>query len=590
MTIFRISWEFLRHKRGALTAILVLQFAQILLNLWLPSINAKIIDTGILHHDVPYVWRMGMLMLAVTLVQIFCAIGAIYFGSRTAMELGRYLRAHTFRHVQSFSATDQHRFGAPTLITRTTNDVSQVQMVTMMTFTMIVSAPIMGVGGIIMAVRQDATLSLLLLIVVPVLGAIIFSVMGALTPRYTINQQRIDRMSTLLREQLTGVRVIRAFRRQETEKDKYADANSKMRSIMLQIGLLWAFLMPSTNIVVGISSAAVVWFGGERIAAGDMQVGSLAAFISYLMMILSAVMVTGMMAMFFPRGEVSAKRIKAVLDAQPSIVAPEHPTQLPSGSLTFELDSIALQYPGAEEPVLEDLSLILSPGSTTAIIGPTGSGKSSILKLFPRLIDVTQGEVRVGGTPIRDLHPADLRSRIALVPQDAFLFSGTIASNVAGKLRADDPIDEAQVKKALEAAQAWEFVSELDEGIYSPVETGGKNLSGGQRQRITIARALYRCIPNDEGLRQAALLVFDDSFSALDFATDAKLRTGLRAAVGDIAVLIVAQRISTIRYSDAILVLENGRSAGYGTHTELMESCPTYQEIVASQLSAEEAA
>ena len=590
MTIFRISWEFLRQRRGALTAIFVLQFAQILLNLWLPSINAQIIDVGILGQQIPYVWRMGSLMLAVTLVQIFCAIGAIYYGSRTAMELGRYLRGHVFRHVQSFSATDQHRFGAPTLITRTTNDVSQVQMVTMMTFTVIVTSPIMGAGGVVMAIRQDATLSLLLLVVVPVLGAIIFAVMAALTPRYTINQKRIDRMSTLLREQLTGVRVIRAFRRQGAEEEKYEEANTNMRSIMLQIGLLWAFLMPATNIVVGISSAAVVWFGGHRIADGDMMVGSLAAFISYLMMILSAVMMTGMMAMFFPRGEVSAKRIKAVMDARPSITAPERPAKLPEGPLAFELDDVTLRYPGAEEPVLENLSMTLRPGTMTAIIGPTGSGKSSIVKLFPRLIDVTSGEVRAGDIPVRELDPAELRTRIALVPQDAFLFSGTIASNVAGKLRADNSIDENKVKRALEAAQAWEFVSELETGVHSPVETGGKNLSGGQRQRITIARALYRCLPDASGVRQADLLIFDDSFSALDFATDARLRLGLRDAVGDIAIMIVAQRVSTIRYSDAILVLENGRAVGYGTHTQLMDSCGTYQEIVSSQLSAEEAA
>ena len=590
MTIVHLAWDFLRHRKGALAAILGFQLVQILLNLWLPSLNARIIDVGIANQDLPYIYRTGIEMLVATLVQIMCAMGAIYFGSRTAMQLGRHLRKQVFRHVQGFSATDQHEFGAPTLVTRTTNDVTQVQMVVLLTFTVIVTSPIMGVGGIVMAIRQDPPLSLLLLIVVPVLGLIILLVMRALTPRYSVQQKRIDRISTLLREQLTGARVIRAFRRQGREQDRFAGANSDLRSIWLQIGILWAFLMPATNVVVGASSAAVVWVGGHRIAEGAMMVGSLAAFISYLMMILTAVMMTGMMAMLFPRGDVSATRINQILDTKPSISTPPNPRPLPAGALTFELASVSLTYPGAEVPVLEGISMRLDPGTTTAIIGSTGSGKSSLLRLFPRLIEASAGRVLAGGIDVRELDLTELRARIAIIPQQAFLFSGTVASNVAGRLRVTDQIDRSRVERALRAAQAWDFVNSLDNGMDTQVESGGKNLSGGQRQRLTIARALYRCLPDASGHRTADLLIFDDSFSALDFATDAALRLGLREAVGDVAILIVAQRVATIRQSDAILVLEAGQTAGIGTHEQLMASCSTYQEIVSSQLSAEEAA
>lgn len=589
MTLIHIGWDYLRKKKMAFLAIIALQTLQILLSLVLPAINAKIIDDGVLAGNVTLVWQMGALMAGIALLQILAMVGAIFLGARTALELGRELRRKTFRQVQSFSATDQHRFGAPTLITRVTNDVTQVQMVILMTFTVIIMAPLMGFGGVFMAIQQNATLSLLLLVIVPLLGVLIFTVMRALVPRYTIQQERIDRINTLLREQLTGVRVIRAFVRQGSERHKFEEANENLRQVWLEIGVLWAFLMPAASFILGLSSAAVVWFAAHLISAGSMQVGALTAYITYLVMILMAVMMSGMIVMVFPRGQVSAKRIQEILDLTPSIQAPSSPVRLPAGPLTFELDRACLQYPGAEEPVLSEISMTLAPGRQVALIGSTGSGKSSIVKLLPRLIDATGGMVRAGGIPVTGLDPRELRSRIALVPQRAFLFSGTIASNVAGSAKNDAVYDAARVKLALQAAQAWEFVSKIDRGIEADVESGGKNFSGGQRQRLTIARAIYRCLPDADGRRQADMLVFDDSFSALDFQTDARLRGELRQFVGDLAVLIVAQRISTIRHADEIHVLDQGRIVGVGTHEHLLDTCETYQEIVASQLSAEEA-
>ncbi|MET7075190.1 ABC transporter ATP-binding protein [Trueperella pyogenes] len=588
MTLIRIGWDYLKRKKVAFFAIVLLQVAQILLSLVLPAINAKIIDDGIAAGNTSLIWSLGAVMLGIAIVQLLTLVGAIYLGARIAMDLGRELRGRAFRQVQSFSATDQHKFGAPTLITRVTNDVTQAQMVILLTFTVMIMAPIMGFGGVFMAIQQNAHLSLLLVIIVPVLAALIFFVMRALAPRYTTQQERTDRINTLLREQLTGVRVIRAFVRQQTVRAKFDDANRDLRQIGLEIGVLWAFLMPAASFIVGASSATVVWFAAHLISAGTMQVGALTAFISYLMMIMVAVMLSGMMVIFFPRGEVSAKRLQRILDVTPSITAPAKPVALPKDQLTFELDAVGLRYPGAEEPVLSDITMRFAPGTESAVIGSTGSGKSSIIRLLPRLIDATSGEVRAGGIPVSQLDPQELRSRIALVPQKAFLFSGTIATNVAGSARPDADYDADRVTLALQAAQAWDFVSKLEDGIESKVEPGGKNFSGGQRQRLTIARAIYRCLPDANGHRQADLLVFDDSFSALDFSTDARLRNGLRSFIGDMAVVIVAQRVSTIRNADQIFVLDDGRIVGVGKHLDLLENCSTYQEIVASQLDAEE--
>lgn len=633
MTLFRLAWRFLRTRKLMVAAIILFQLGQVLLSLWLPSLNATIIDRGILAGRQDVIWTNGLIMLGVALVQIAFMVGAIYAGSRTAMGFGQELRTSIFQTVQRFSPTDQHRFGAPTLITRTTNDVTQVQMVTLMTFTVMITAPIMGIGGIVMALRQDAQLSVLLLVIVPLLALIIGGVMAGLTPSYSIQQQRIDRINTLLREQLTGVRVIRAFVRQHSEREKFRQANSELRAIWLKIGWLWSFLMPATSLVVGISSAAVIWFGGERIQAGQMEVGSLTAYITYLMMILGAVMMSGMMAMMFPRGEISAKRLREIEKTIPSIHSPEHPTPLPDGSLTFELKHATIQYEGAEDPVIRDVNLRLSPDSLVTIIGSTGCGKSSIAKLFPRLLDPSDGQLLVGGIDARKLDLRELRSRVAYVPQRAFLFSGTVASNVAGlpsaspeagslqtqpaedsrsattvavaasssavALSSTDaappPLisaeyDEARIQLALEAAQAWDFVRDLKDGLYAHVESGGQNFSGGQRQRLAIARALYRCIPDSHtGARQADLLIFDDSFSALDFATDAALRTNLRRYIGDIAILLIAQRVATIRNASEIVVLSGGKIEARGTHRKLMETSPTYLDIVRSQLTKEEA-
>ncbi|MDF2420840.1 ABC transporter ATP-binding protein [Trueperella pyogenes] len=588
MTLIRIGWDYLKRKKVAFFAIVLLQVAQILLSLVLPAINAKIIDDGIAAGNTSLIWSLGAVMLGIAIVQLLTLVGAIYLGARIAMDLGRELRGRAFRQVQSFSATDQHKFGAPTLITRVTNDVTQAQMVILLTFTVMIMAPIMGFGGVFMAIQQNAHLSLLLVIIVPVLAALIFFVMRALAPRYTTQQERTDRINTLLREQLTGVRVIRAFVRQQTVRTKFDQASLDLRRIGLEIGVLWAFLMPAASFIVGASSAAVVWFAAHLISAGTMQVGALTAFISYLMMIMVAVMLSGMMVIFFPRGEVSAKRLQRILDVTPSITAPAKPVALPKDQLTFELDAVGLRYPGAEEPVLSDITMRFAPGTESAVIGSTGSGKSSIIRLLPRLIDATSGEVRAGGIPVSQLDPQELRSRIALVPQKAFLFSGTIATNVAGSARPDADYDANRVTLALQAAQAWNFVSKLEDGIESMVEPGGKNFSGGQRQRLTIARAIYRCLPDANGHRQADLLVFDDSFSALDFSTDARLRNGLRSFIGDMAVVMVAQRVSTIRNADQIFVLDDGRIVGVGKHLDLLENCSTYQEIVASQLDAEE--
>ena len=592
-----------------MTVVLAAQLGQVLLSLWLPALNAAIIDDGIIAGNQRVIWVNGLIMLGAALAQIACMVGAIYAGSRTSMEFGRDLRKRIFGHVQSFSATDQHRFGAPTLITRTTNDVTQVQMVVMMTFTVMITAPIMGIGGIVMALQQDAQLSWLLAVMVPVLALIIAGVMMKLTPRFKIQQTRIDRINTLLREQLTGVRVIRAFVRQRSEREKFDGANRDLRKVGLEIGWLWSFMMPASLLVIGLSSVAVVWFGAGRINAGQMQVGALTAYITYLMMIFGAVMMGGMMAMMFPRGEVSANRLTEIELVEPSIKAPARPRALPAPGepISFELREATIQYEGAEEPVIAGANMRVTPGATVAIIGSTGSGKSSLIRLFPRMIDAASGAVLAGGINVRDLDPRELRERIAFVPQKAFLFSGTIASNVAGlprlapkAARAASHIDESRVRRALEAAQAWEFVSELEDGIHAAVESGGMNFSGGQRQRLTIARAIYRCLPSSSESEHpdstpmctsapADLLIFDDSFSALDFATDAALRTHLREYIGDTAVLIVAQRVSTIRYADEIHVLGDGCIEASGTHAELMDSSPTYREIVSSQLTEEEA-
>lgn len=593
MNIIKIGREYLAGRWKWVFLILALQLTQIIFNLLLPSINASIIDNGILKHDIPKIWHLGVLMLALTGFQLLCSVAAIVISSRLSLNFGRRLRRDIFQHVQSFCDTDRHKFGASTLITRTTNDTNQVQSIIMMTFTVIITAPIMGIGGIIMAVQQNARLSLLLLIIVPLLAILVIAVMSKLAPLHASQQQRIDRTSGILRESLTGVRVIRAFNQQKHQSERFEEANRNLRDTSLKIGTLWSLLMPASSLIIGLSSAAIVWFGGHLIDAGKMEVGSLTAFISYLGMILGSVMMAGMMMMMLPRAAVSATRLQEVRETIPSITSPTNPIPLPPAPRSFALRNVMIRFQDAEEPVLSDLNLTLNPRTTTAIVGSTGSGKSSLARLFPRLIDPAEGSVLVRNErenveiDIRELDLQELRRRVVFIPQTAYLFTGTIASNVASKIKPGGE-DADRVRQALEIAQAWDFVSKLEGGIEAKVEAGGKNFSGGQRQRLAIARALYRCLPDETGKPEADVVIFDDSFSALDFATDAALRAALHENLRDLSLLIVASRIATIRHADSIIVLDEGRAVGSGTHEELMETCQTYQEIVQSQFTVEE--
>ncbi len=583
--LWTLSWQYLRTRWVEVAMVVALQVAATLAALELPGLNARIIDEGVATADTGVIWRLGLLMFVITCAQGVATAIAVFLGARIAMGLGAWLRHRTFTHVQTFSSQDMHTFGAPSLVTRSTNDVQQIQMVILMSFVILVQAPIMGIGGVIQAVRQEAQLSLLFVVMVPALVLIFAILMARMVPLFTEQQKRIDTMNTVLREELTGVRVIRAFVRQAFIAERYTDANDALRAVAMKLGALFAIMFPSVTLVISIANVAVIWFGGHFIDSGDMQVGSLFAFINYVGMIFMAVMFAAMMSMLVPRASIAAGRIQEVLDHQPTIHSPASPSSIPEtttngGHPTFAFEDVALRYPGAEHPVLEGLDLTLAPGTTTAVIGATGSGKTTLVNLLPRLIDPTSGRLSVNGVDTREVDLAELRQRLAVVPQKAHLFSGTIASNVTGVPNPDDAQRE-RASWALRGACAAEFVDRLEEGINAPVEPGGRNFSGGQRQRLAIARALYR---------QADLYVFDDSFSALDQVTDARLRAGLHEYTGGAAVLVVAQRVSSIRDADAIIVLDGGRVVGRGTHSQLMDSCDTYREIVASQMSAEEAA
>ncbi|MFI6594798.1 ABC transporter ATP-binding protein [Nonomuraea sp. NPDC050536] len=575
----------LRLLRGQLkpygkeiTLVVLFQFVQTLATLYLPTLNADIIDNGVIPGDTGYIMRIGLVMLGVTLVQIICSIVAVYYGARTSMALGRDLRAAIFHRVQGFSAQEVNRFGAPSLITRTTNDVQQIQLLVLMTFTMMVAAPIMCVGGIVLALRQDAALSSLLLIVLPVMIVIVGVIVTLMRPLFRTMQERIDRINQVLREQITGMRVIRAFVRDRHEGERFGVANDQLTDVSLRVGRLMALMFPTVMLVVNVSSVAVVWFGGHRIADGTMQVGALTAVISYLMQILMSVMMAMFMFMMIPRAEVCAERIDEVLDTEPTVHPPAEPVTKERHLGELELRSVDFRYPGAEEPVLCDVSLTALPGRTTAIIGSTGSGKTTLLNLIPRLFDATAGEVLVDGVDVRDLDPVALSRAVSLVPQSPYLFSGTVASNL--RYGRPDATDE-ELWQALEVAQAREFVEAMPGGLDEPISQGGTNVSGGQRQRLAIARTL---------VHRPEIYLFDDSFSALDYATDARLRAALAEEITDATIVIVAQRVNTIRDADRILVLDDGRVVGTGTHAELMSTCPTYREIVLSQLTEQEAA
>ncbi|MFD1544268.1 ABC transporter ATP-binding protein [Nonomuraea guangzhouensis] len=568
----------LRPYGKEITLVVLFQFVQTLATLYLPTLNADIIDNGVVKGDTGYIARIGLVMLGVTLIQITCSIVAVYYGARTSMALGRDLRAAIFHRVQDFSAQEVNRFGPPSLITRTTNDVQQIQLLVLMTFTMMVAAPIMCVGGIVLALRIDATLSSLLLVVLPVMIVIVGLIVMRMRPLFRSMQERIDRINQVLREQITGIRVIRAFVRDRHERERFGVANDQLTDVSLRVGRLMALMFPSVMLVVNLSSVAVVWFGGHRIADGSMQVGALTAVISYLMQILMSVMMAMFMFMMIPRAEVCAERIDEVLDTEPTVHPPATPITPERHLGELELRSVDFRYPGAEEPVLCDVSFTARPGRTTAIIGSTGSGKTTLLNLIPRLFDATAGEVLVDGVDVRDLDPAALARAVGLVPQSPYLFSGTVASNLRyGK---PDATDE-ELWQALDVAQAREFVEAMPGGLDEPISQGGTNVSGGQRQRLAIARTL---------VHRPEIYLFDDSFSALDYATDARLRATLAEKITDATIVIVAQRVNTIRDADRILVLDDGRVVGSGTHTELMTSCPTYREIVLSQLTEQEAA
>jgi ATP-binding cassette subfamily B multidrug efflux pump len=575
--LIRVLRDYLRPYRRPLALVVLLQLVQTLATLYLPTLNADIIDNGVITGNTGYILHTGGVMLAVALVQIVCAIGAVYFGARTAMSLGRDLRQAVFSRVMAFSAREVGRFGTPSLITRTTNDVQQVQMLALLTFTLMVSAPIMCVGGILLALNQDVELSSLLLVAVPLLAIIVTLIISRMRPLFRLMQERIDGINSVLREQITGVRVVRAFVREGHERDRFATASNELLGVSLGTGRLMALMFPSVMLVLNLSSVAVLWFGGHLVASGSMQIGSLTAFLTYLLQILMSVMMATFMFMLVPRAEVCAERIVEVLDTEPDIVHAASPVQLDVHGL-LELLEVEFRFPGAQDPVLCDISLTARPGEITAIIGGTGSGKTTLLNLIPRLMDVTGGSVLVDGVDVREMAPETLSDAVGFVPQKPYLFSGTVASNLRyGKPDATD----AELWRALEIAQARGFVEQMRGGLDAPIAQGGTSVSGGQRQRLAIARAL---------VHRPEIYLFDDSFSALDYATDAALRAALASETANATVVIVAQRVSTIRHADQIVVLDAGRVVATGTHGELMSSSETYREIVLSQLTEQEAA
>ena len=565
-----LSTVLAKYKRY-IWLVVAFQAVQSIAGLYLPTVNADIIDNGVVKNDVPYIWQMGGVMLGVTLVQIIFSIGAVYYGSKVAMGFGRDVRRSLFHQVNDFSSREVAQFGAPSLITRITNDVQQVQMLVLMTCTLLLDAPFTTVGGVLLAMQQDLGLSRILVVAMPILAITLAIIIMSMVPTFRLMQERIDRINVILREQLTGIRVLRAFVREPEETERFRLANQAVTETALRGGRLQSLMFPTATLFINISSVAVVWFGSDRIAEGVMQPGAMIAFLTYLTQILMSVMMATWMAALLPRASVSAERIQEVLHTPSSVVISASAITELSRTAELNFNDVGFHYPGAEEPVLKDINFTVRAGQTMAVIGSTGSGKTTLVNLVTRLFDATAGSVVLDGVDVRDLAPEALWSRVGIVPQKPYLFSGTIASNLQyGK----DDATEEEMWEALRVAQAEDFVRAMPGGLDAVIAQGGTNVSGGQRQRLAIARAL---------IRHPEIYLFDDSFSALDLTTDAQLRAALKPLAQNAVVLVVAQRVSTIRDADQILVLEDGECVGLGTHDELIAACPTYQEIVDSQ-------
>ena len=574
----KILKQYLRPYRKSVAFIVLLLLVQAIASLYLPSLNADLINNGVTKGNIGYIWKTGAIMLAASVLVMGASIWLGYLSSKVAMAFGRDLRTGVFATVENFSARELNKFGAPSLITRNTNDVQQIQMVLFIGLTMMLGAPITGIGAIFMAAHTDIRLSSLLLVSVPTMGLLIWWLLRRIVPLFRILQIKIDRINLVLREQIAGIRVIRAFVKTGQEQERFAAVNTDLMNNQLQVTRTFAVMFPSLTLILNLSSVGVIWFGGHLIDSGKMQIGSMTAFLSYMALILSSVMMAVMMSLMIPRAAASAERIQEVLDTESSVVDTLTPKKAAQRTGTVEFRDVEFRYPGAEHPILSDISFTAEPGKVTAIVGSTGSGKTTMLNLIPRFIDVTGGTVLLDGLDVREQGLEDIWSDIGLVPQRAFLFGGTIASN----LRYGNPnATDDDLWHALEIAQAKDFVHELELKLDAPVAQGGTNFSGGQRQRLSIARAL---------VKKARIYLLDDSFSALDYTTDAKLRTALESDAKGSTIIIVAQRISTILNADQIIVLDQGKIVGVGTHQELMKSCQTYQEIVLSQLSPEEAA
>jgi len=573
--VIRLLRSGLRPYRLQIVIVLVLVLVQVIANLYLPTLNADIINNGVITGDTAYILKVGGLMLGITLIYVLAAIAAVYWGSKISMGLGRDTRGSLFRRVQTFSQAEVNKFGPPSLITRTTNDVQQVQMVVLMMLNVVVAAPLTAIGGIIMALRLNVPLSAVILVAIPIMGVFIGLVMTRAIPLFMSMQKKIDRINQVTREFLSGVRVIRAFDRTVYEGQRFDVANEDLTTTTLKVGRLFALMFPTLTVILNLSTVAIMWFGGKQIADGSMPIGDLTAFLTYIIQILFAVLMATIMFVMVPRAAVSAQRIMEVLDTQPTIVDPERPAADVAVKGVVEFRDVEFRYPGAEEPVLSGISFTARPGETTAIVGSTGSGKTTLISLIPRFYEVTGGGVLVDGTDVRELAQQDLWRRIGLVPQKSFLFSGTVADNLR---HGDQKAADEELWRYLEIAQGREFVEAMPEQLEAPVAQGGANVSGGQRQRLAIARALAK---------RAKIQIYDDSFSALDFTTDARLRAALHKHTADATVIIVAQRVGTIMHADQIIVLEDGTIAGIGTHGELLETSETYREIVTSQFGVE---